>query len=130
MSNDIFKDILPSLLENNNYKINSTEEESELNIYLMNKALSSHIDVILYVNEMNKNRHLDKKLQYDYLFYSVRKYKRKYQKWMKSDVKDDLELVKEYFSYSSKKAREVIEFLSKEDLQYIADKLNKGGKSK
>lgn len=130
MSNDIFKDIVPSLLENNDYKINSTEDESELNTYLINKALSSHIDAILYVNEMNKNRHIDKKLQYDYLFYSLRKYKRRYQKWMKSDTEDNLELVKEYFSYSSKKARETINLLSENDLEYIANKLHKGGKSK
>ena len=33
-----------------------------------NKVLSNYLDTILYSNEMNMNRHLEDKMQYEYLF--------------------------------------------------------------
>lgn len=130
MAKDLFKEILPSLMENNNYQIEYEEDEKSISPYMVNKALGGHIDTILYANEMNRRHFLDKKLQYDYLFHSIRKYKRKYQKWMKYNESKDIQLVKEYYSYSTKQAEQVLPLLSKEDLVYITDKLDKGGRFK
>lgn len=129
-SKDLFKEILPSLLENNNYQIECEEDEKSISPYMINKALGSHIDTILYANEMNRRNFLDKKLQYDYLFHSIRKYKRKYQKWMKYNESKDVQLIKEYYSYSTKQAEQVYPLLSKSDLEYISEKLEKGGRLK
>lgn len=130
MAKDLFKEILPSLLENNNNQIECEEDEKSISTYMINKALGSHIDTILYANEMNRRHFLDKKLQYDYLFHSIRKYKRKYQKWMKYNESKDIQLIKEYYSYSTKQAEQVFPLLSKSDLEYIAEKLDKGGRFK
>jgi len=130
MAKDLFKEILPSLLENNNNQIECEEDEKSISPYMINKALGSHIDTILYANEMNRRHFLDKKLQYDYLFHSIRKYKRKYQKWMKYNESKDIQLIKEYYSYSTKQAEQVFPLLSKSDLEYITEKLDKGGRFK
>lgn len=130
MAKDLFKEILPSLLENNNNQIECEEDEKSISPYRINKALGSHIDTILYANEMNRRHFLDKKLQYDYLFHSIRKYKRKYQKWMKYNESKDIQLIKEYYSYSTKQAEQVFPLLSKSDLEYITEKLDKGGRFK
>jgi hypothetical protein len=44
--------------------------------FVINKCLSGHIDCLMYVNEMNINHSLDKKLQYDFFINIVRKKKR------------------------------------------------------
>lgn len=126
---DLFKTILPSLLENKGYALESQEDEKSYSPFMVNKALSGHIDCLHHVNLMNINHHLDKKMQYDYLFYSVRKYKRKYQKWMKYNESSDIQLIKEFYGYSTAKAKKVLPLLTKENLLYIAGKLDKGGKT-
>jgi hypothetical protein len=125
---DIFKDIVPSILQTKEY-ILSQEEEKEYNPFIVNKALSSHIDAVFYVNQMNMNPHLDKKLQYDYLFYSIKGYKRGYAKWVKYTENPDIKYIKEYFGYSSNKAKQVLSLLSPEDVKIIREKLDKGGKT-
>ncbi len=130
MSLDIFKEIIPSILKTNQHVINNDEEEKDYVPFVINKSLSSHIDCVFYVNEMNKNSHLDKKMQYDYLFHSLRKYNRNYQKWVKYKDSDDIELVKEYYGYSSDKAKETLKLLSSDNLKYIKAKMDKGGTSK
>lgn len=127
---DIFKDCLPSLLNNNNYQLESELEEKEYNSFVVNKALSGYIDVIFYVSEISQYPDLDNKLQYDYYFHSIRKYKRPFQKWLKSSKSDDILAIMEYYDYNHKKAQEVIDLLSDDDISYIKEKLIKGGKVK
>jgi len=127
MPKDTFKQILPSLLENNSYQIESTEDEKGLLPFLINKSLSANIDTIFLSNEMNRRHFLDNKLQYDFLFHSVRKYKRKYQKWLKYDETKNLELIKCYYNCSTQKAEEYINILTEDQIEYISKKLDKGG---
>lgn len=125
---DIFKDIVPSLLQNKEY-ILSPDQEKEYNPFIVNKTLSNHMDVLFYVNQMNLNYHLDKKLQYDYLFYSLKRYKRPYQKWIKYTEDPNIKYIKEYYGYSSQKAKQILPLLSKQNIDFIKQKIDKGGKT-
>jgi len=127
---DLFKEIIPSILQTNQYSLESESDEKEYKAFLVNKSLSGHIDCLGYAAEMNMNHSLDNKLQYDFLFHSIRKYKRQYQKWMKVSDNNDIKMIQEYFSYSAQKAKQVLPLLSTEQLKIIAEKLEKGGKSK
>ena len=104
--------------------------EKDYKPYVINKFLSQHIDCILYVNEMNIRPHCDKILQFDYLINSLRKQFRRSSKWLKPDFFDDVEVVKEYFGYSTIKAKQALEILTEEQLDYIRFKLRKGGLKK
>ena len=104
--------------------------EKDYKPYVINKFLSQHIDCILYVNEMNIRPHCDKILQFDYLINSLRKQFRRSSKWLKPDFFDDVEVVKEYFGYSTPKAKQALEILTEEQLDYIRFKLRKGGLKK
>ena len=117
---DLFKELLPNLLEG---KEPILEDEKEYVPYVINKALSAHLDIILYVQEMNMNYDLDRKLQYDYLFYSIRKKKRPFNKWLKPEVNEEIKACMEYFGYSPQKAQGIINILSKNQLKEIMDKL-------
>ena len=93
--------------------------------YVINKCMSQHMDTIMYANEMNQYQGLDKKLQYDFFINIVRPRKR-FSPWGKKQKVKDLELVKQYYGYSTEKALQALRILSPEQLEIIRDKLNKG----
>ena len=97
--------------------------------YVINKCLSHHMDTIMFANEMNIHSHIDKRLQYDFLINIVRPRKR-FSPWGKKQKVKDLDLVKKYYGYSSDKATQALEILTPTQLNYIKDKLNKGGKTR
>ena len=123
---DLFKDIVPSILQTKKIAI-SEENEGDYNPFVINKALSFHRDCVLFANEMNQLPNTDRLLQYHYLLNRIRGYKRPYQKWYKKETIDNLELVKEYYKYSTEKAKDALLILSEDHLNEIRRNLNKGG---
>lgn len=95
--------------------------------FVINRSLSYFNDTVILANEMNRYHHLDEKLQYHFLLNIVRKRKR-FSKWVKPEVENDIEVVKEYYGYSNDKARQVLSLLSPEQITTIKNKVNKGGR--
>lgn len=93
--------------------------------YVVNKALSYFPETIMYANEMNRVQ-ADGKLQYHYLLNTVRPGKR-FAKWVKKDDTESIELVKLFYGYSTEKAQQALTVLSRENLHYIKQKLQRGG---
>ena len=111
--------------------INFTKEDMSEHIrsyppYIINKCLSSHIDCILFANEMNKYHYLDKDMQYSFYINTLRKRKR-FSPWLRKDKVKDLECVKNYYGYSNEKASQALNILSKSQLDFIKQKLEIGG---
>ena len=106
------------------------EDISDYVPFLVNRSLSQHYDCIMQSNEMNIRHDIEKDMQYAFLFNSIRKYKRPFKKWSKKEKPDDLEIIKEYFGYSTIKAREILPLLSKENIEHIKKKMQKGGFTK
>jgi hypothetical protein len=104
--------------------------EKDYNPFLVNRALSQHKDCLAFANEMNSRHYLEKKLQFDYLLNTVRSMKRPFAKWAKAEKNDDLECVKMVYGLSDSKAREALRLLSKEEIQQIKEKTQKGGLGK
>lgn len=99
--------------------------------YITNRALSYHYDCVMQANEMNMRFGLDNKMQYDFLFHSIRKHKRPFKKWEKKTKEDELILlVKEYYKVSSNRAKEIIPLLSDDNIMIIREKMQKGGITK
>ena len=127
---DLFKDVIPSILQT---KKNPFQDELDYKDYVpfvVNRALSYHLDCVLYVNELNCYPGLDKDLQYQYLLNSIRPMKRKFQPWQKSTTDKDLEYIKEYFGYSNQKAKEALSLLTDKQIEEIKIKTDKGGVKK
>mgnify|MGYP001440459963 FL=1 len=123
------KDYLYSINQSKkNILDNDIDAERKYPPYIVNRCLSSFTDTILYVNEMNKNSHLEKKLQYDFLLNSVKPRKR-FSPWAKKDSIDYLDIVKEYYGYNDDKALQALRILTKDQLDHIKKLLNKGGKN-
>lgn len=87
------------------------EAEKDYQPFLVNRALSFSPDTVLFANMMNLCPNLDKKLQYDYLFASVRKRKR-FDKWVKREEDDLVPLVATIYDVSQRKAVEYISMLT------------------
>jgi len=94
-----------------------------------NKALSYFPDTIPYANFINMNYHLDKKLQYDFLINKIRPKNRR-SAWSKPEKNSDVDLVKEIYGYSQKKAEVAVSLLSAEQLKELKRRINKGGLKK
>jgi predicted metal-dependent hydrolase len=102
--------------------------EKEYAPFLVNRSLSYHQDCILYANEMNRRFDISHKLQYHYLLNTIRKRKR-FAKWSKPELIDDLKIVMDYYSVSRGKAEEYLSILSKSRIETLKKRMNKGGKS-
>lgn len=101
--------------------------EREYPSYIINKCLSGHIDCLLYSNEMNMNRHLSKKMQYDFYINSIRK-RRRFAPWINKEELKDLEYIKNYYGYNDEKARQSLKILTKQQIEFIKDSFDTGGK--
>lgn len=94
--------------------------------YLVNRGLSFGPDTVIAANEMNSRPHLDKKLQYQFLINSVRP-KKRYNKWLKATQIESIEVIKQYYGYSTEKARQVITLFDQSTIKTLKQKLEKGG---
>ena len=112
-------------------KENLIEEDStlvkEYPPFIINKCLSGHLDCVLFANEMNKYHFLDKDMQYNFYLNILRKRKR-FSPWLRKEKVSDLEFVKQYYGYSNEKASQVLKILSNEQLEFIKQRLDTGGK--
>ncbi len=95
--------------------------------YIINRCLSGHLDCVLFANEMNKYHFLDKDMQFNFYINILRKRKR-FSPWVRKEKVSDLEFVKSYYGYNNEKASQALKILSKEQLDYIKQKLDTGGK--
>ena len=101
--------------------------EKAYNPFMVNRGLSYFHDTVLMANEMNRYHQIDKRLQFDFLINIVRKRKR-FSKWTKSHVSDDVEVIKQYYGYSNEKARQVSNLLTSEQINELKKKVYKGGR--
>lgn len=100
--------------------------EKQYNSYVINRGLSFGSDTVIQANEMNSRPHLDKKLQYHFLINIIRPRKR-FNKWLKAEKIDAIEVIKTYYGYSTDKARQVLSILNPEQIDKLKQKLKKGG---
>ena len=96
--------------------------------FIINKCLSMHYDTLMQANEMNGYHFLPKKLQFNFFINSVRKKKRFGGKWLSSSKLKNLDYIKEYYGYSNEKAKTALNILSKEQIETIKKRLDKGGR--
>jgi len=124
---DLFKEIIPSILQTGKSVMETEQDYKDYAPYLVNRSLSYHVDCILYVNELNCWPSLDKDMQYQYLLNTIRPMKRKFQPWQKANRDKDIECVKLYFGYSDEKAKEALRILNEEQIAEIRKRTDKGG---
>jgi hypothetical protein len=122
------KDWLNSInVSKNNIMDENPDVIKEYAPYIINRCMSGQIDTVLLANEMNINSQLDKKLQYDFFINIVRPRKR-FSPWLKKEKIDSLDVVKNYYGYSDEKAKSALRILTQDQIDFIKQRMNRGGK--
>lgn len=101
--------------------------ERGYNPWIVNNALSYFPDTILHSNLMNINHHIPSRPQYEFFLSSLRP-KKRFAKWVKEEVNDDLELVMKYFEFNRSNAKDVMSLLTVDDINEIRALYEEGGK--
>lgn len=131
MEFDLFKEWLPSITEKKGYLFERGKEEEierKYPSFMINRALSQYEDTVLLANEVNRmSASLDPKLQYDFLYHLVPK-KRRFSKWAKAQKSDTINMIVEAYNISVRKAEEISDLLSEDDIENLRTYLCKGGK--
>lgn len=110
------------------YVMVDPEIERQYIPFIVNRALSNFVDAMPYVHFLNTHPDLPNKMQYDYLYYGLRKMKR-YGKWGKQEKHEYLDDVVKYFKVNRQKAMALIERLTPEQLHQLRSKMtNFGGR--
>ena len=122
---------LKDWLNSINFNKNNLIEEDPSTIkdyppYIINRCLSGHLDCVLFANEMNKYSFLDKDMQYSFYLNTLRK-KKRFSPWLRKEKVTDLQCVKQYYGYSNEKASQALKILSKQQLEFIKQRLETGG---
>ena len=84
------------------------------------------IKTAFYGNEMNSKSHLDSTLQFHYFLNTLRKRKR-FSKWSKPRVLEDMKVIAKYYDCSMTKAEEYHKVLSAKEIK-IMKRMKKGGR--
>ena len=95
--------------------------------YIINRCLSGNLDSVMFANEMNKYSFLDKDMQYSFYLNTLRK-KKRFSPWLRKDKVTDLQSVKQYYGYSNEKASQALIILSPQQLEFIKQRLETGGR--
>ena len=104
------------------------QNEKDYNSFMVNRGLSYFSDTVMYANEMNQRSGVPKIWQNDFFLNSISK-KKRFSKWHKKETDSQiLQLVMEYYKYSTEKAKAVMDILSPDQLKNIEERLYKGGK--
>lgn len=84
------------------------------------------MDCVLRVNEINRRPWLANKLQHDYLINIIPKRKR-YLKWTKGEKDEYIQIIQETYQYNYKKAIDVLDCLTLDQLEILKKELETGG---
>jgi hypothetical protein len=128
MKIDLFKEVIPCILSTKKNPFQDELDYKDYTPFVVNRALSYHLDCVLYANEMNLHNQLNKDQQFLFFLNSIRPMKRKFQPWQKSEVDKNLDCVKEFFGYSNEKAKEALRILNDEQIAEIKRRTDKGGR--
>ncbi len=124
---DFVKDI-----EFTKHDLMKDDPEAEKNYvpFVINRALSYHMDCVMFANEMNQCPNLDKKMQYHYLLAVIRARRRQANKWAKPIVMDDLEVLSQAYGFSRRIGMLALPLLSEHELALLREQTDLGGLKK
>jgi hypothetical protein len=122
------KDWLNSINHTKENLMEDSSNKKDYPPYIINRCMSGHVDCILYANEMNMQPHLSKDMQYAFYLNSIRK-KKRFSPWIKKNKVNDIDAVKQYYGYSNEKATQALKVLNNTQLNFIKQRLEKGGQN-
>lgn len=123
-------DFVNDLSNDKRYYFDSASK-SKYDAFMVNRAFSQHADLIMYVNEMNKNPWINKLLQHDFYFH-VLSPKKRYGKWAKAgnDNEEAINLIIKEYKVNRVHAQQYLDLMTEENIKTLKLKYTIGGQSK
>jgi hypothetical protein len=123
-------DFVNDLSSDKQYLYND-DTDSVYSQFMINRAMSQHLDTILLASEMNKRSGMSNEMHHDFLFYTVDK-KKRFGKWAKkSEVNVEvIGWLKNHYCVGHERAIEYLKLLSDEQVKQIELKLKATGGKK
>jgi hypothetical protein len=122
--------------EKNNIIRNSQAPEVAEKLYPkfpVARSLSYSLDCVLLVNELNTrgltDHGIDNRMHYEFLLNLIPK-KKRFNKWEKPEVSEEISLIMKVYGYSFEKASEVVDLFTKEQVENLKKSLQEGGYEK
>lgn len=133
---DLFTDIMASINNKtgNLFDIDPEAAEKSYNPFVVNTIFSSvdkfgKSDSLLYAAEMNacsaNQPALPKRIQYGLYYYGLSK-ARRFLPFPKAEKIEDIELIMEYYGYTIKKAKQILDVLTDEQVEIIRGRMYTG----
>lgn len=60
--------------------------------WIVNKSFMAHADTLVFAEQANRLHHLDKRMQHDFMFYSIEARAKRYKPWLKKTEAEKKEL--------------------------------------
>ena len=122
-------DFLNAINDNKQDLFEDPQADKDYTSFIVNKGLSYFPDTVLYANEMNCHHQIPKKWQFHFYLNSIPK-KRRFSKWHKKDnVTDLVKLIAKHYKYSERKAYEIMDILTPQQIEEIRLRYEVGGRN-
>lgn len=94
--------------------------------FTVNRALSYHVDTILYANEMNMLWDtLDHGMQYDFLRKTIRAKRRYGGKWPTQKTDESVDLVMKFYNYGRREAMQAVSVMTPSDIDKMREEMER-----
>jgi hypothetical protein len=133
---DLFREILPSLMLTGKDILQDNPKYIDMykqNIFIVNRALSHHIDCLGVAVVLNRVPDISPKSHYQVCLNTLRKRKRDYVKWKGEDDKKladkekKIAVISKFHGYSPRIAREIVDLYSNEQIDKMEKHMEEGG---
>lgn len=123
----LFQDVLSSINLKHKHIFLEDEERAKkaYNAVVINMCLSRTSDSLPFAVELNTRGYLPARLQYDLLWHGLPAKKRFGQK-PDDNSSEIVDMVSEYYNINTKRAKEYVDILTKEQIEEIAQRMNTG----
>jgi hypothetical protein len=121
-------DFINAITENKKDLFEDPQASKDYTPFMINKGLSFYPDTILYANEMNQRVRIPAQWQFEFLKNSIIK-KKRFSKWHKKDATtEQLKLIAKHYKYSEKRAYEILQLLTPNQIEEIRLSYETGGR--
>ena len=105
---------------------NWEEHQSVYNSFMIDRALSQHLDTVLFASEITQ-RSIPPKMAYDFYRIAIQPKRKRFGKWSKTET-DDVQFIMDAYKVNRHRAQEISKLINKSDRKTIDDIMSTGGK--
>lgn len=103
------------------------EIDKDYKPYVVNRMVSGYRDLVMFADELNVRPNIAKEDQM-FLYAELIPKKKRRALWSQQKVNEDLKVVMDYYNITQEKADPYMKILSRDQIQVLRERLNKGGK--